>query len=744
VRQDAAVGETVDTPHGCQVEPIMNPGSAARVARLLCLALGVALVALLLPAGAQEHRPLPPVPFLEDGKWGLVDRAGKTVAAPTHDRIARFSDGLAAVRNEDRWGYVDDRGRPVVKPVFEEVLLFSEDRGAVRTDGKWGYVDRTGRLVGPERFEAVGPFSGGLAAVRTGRRWGFVDRDLKPVIPPRFERAWDFTEGLAPVRVENRWGFVDRTGTLVIPARYYWVDNFSEGLAYVEGGPGRTGYIDGSGKLVIRRRFWGHNPFTNGLAGVQPEVCGRWGLIDRDGKTRVPPRFHRIGLFSDGLAPVRIQYEWGYIDPSGKLVIPARFRAAASFSNGVARVRLGGKVGYIDPRGRFVSGPYEIPRARSTGPVAPATSPAPGVAPREARIVGPESVPAKHVSRLGNPYRERYPDSSPDVFSRNIRDMILYKDRIYVGAGDYWKNTGPVEIRSFAPGKRTFRREFIAPDEMVSRFYVFEKRLVAPGNDPRESWAFGNLYLKKAGRWRKVRTIPHGLHCFRLAYVNAHLYAHVSTENGTKIVETGNWGKSWRPVPAPGIPSVIFPYRETLCGLDREATFYVLEDGVLTARPMVPRRRRLLPVNPAGAPATAFYREAVRFKKGVLLLPPFSSLRPESPPRGLAYLEEPEETPRPIPLFGGRSIADVVSRGRVLYLLCTRPSADGYTNTIYSTDDVTTWRAVVTFETRAFARSFEEARGRFYVSLGCNGPAGKNLPAETGDILSVIPVRSPQ
>jgi hypothetical protein len=110
----------------------------------------------------------------------------------------------------------------------------------------------------------------------------------------------------------------------------------------------------------------------------------------------------------------------------------------------------------------------------------------------------------------------------------------------------------------------------------------------------------------------------------------------------------------------------------------------------------------------------------------------------------MAYLEEPEETPRPIPLFGDRWIADVVARDRVLLLLCTRPSQGGYTNTIYSTEDVATWREVVTFETRAFARSFEEARGRFYVSLGCNGPARKNLPAETGDILRVIPGRSPQ
>jgi len=710
------------------------------------MASGIALVALLSPARAQELHPPPPVPFLnpKDGKWGFVDRTGKTVAEPAYDRIARFSDGLAPVRSEGRWGYVDDRGRPAVKPAFEEVLVFSEGLGAVRTGGKWGYVDRTGRFAGPGRFAEVGPFSCGRAAVRTEGRWGFLDRSLKPVIPARFERVSDFTEGLAPVCLENRWGFVDPAGKLVIPARYHWVDSFSEGLAYVEGGSGHTGYIDGSGRLVIGKRFWGQNPFTDGLAGVQPEVCGMWGLIDRTGKTRVPPKFHRIGLFSSGLAPVRIKYDWGYIDTSGRLVIPARFRTADSFSGGIARVRLGAKVGYIDTRGEFVTGPYEIKRDPTAAPVAPEPSATPGARPRAARLVGPESVEPERVSLLGNPYRERYPDSSPVVFSRNIRDMILYKGRVYVGAGDYWKNTGPVEIRSFAPGKRTFRREYVAADEMVSRFYRFENRLVIPGNDPKESWAFGNIYIKKAGRWRKVRTIPHGLHCFRLAWVDRRLYAHVSTENGTKIVESADWGKSWRPVPAHTVPSLIFPYRGTLCGLDWSGTFSILEDGVLSGHPMIPRRRRLIPVNPAGPRSSASYGTAVPFRNGVLLLPFFSSLRPEYPPRGMAYLEEPEETPRPIALFPGRWIADAVVRGTLLYLLSTRPGAGGFTNTIHATEDLETWREVVTFETRAFARSFEEARGRFYVSLGCNGPARKNLPPETGDILRVIPGRRAQ
>jgi len=695
---------------------------------------------LAAPTSTQEVPLRQPVPIFEAGKWGLVERDGLMAVKPRFTYIAPYSNGMAPFRIGGLWGFLDRRGRVAVEARYPRIHFFTEGLAAVGSSDGWGYVDRAGRSSGPVRFKDARPFHQGLAAACTRDGWGFVDRTLDFVIPPRFERAWDFTEGLAPVRLNGRWGFVDRAGEVVFPARYYWVDNFSEGLAYVEAGGRDAGYIDRTGAFVIRRRFWGANPFTEGLAGVKPEVDGPWGLIDRTGRMRMAPKYNKVGLFSEGLALVRVDFKWGYIDRTGKRVIAAKFSTAEPFSHGIARVSLKGRVGYIDRSGAFVTGPFDTRRTQVPIPEAVQDSRAQAGKFPAARIVGPSTLEARRVILLGNPYRKRYPDEGGKVFSRNIRDMILYRGRIYIGCGDYWSNTGPVDILSFKPGKRTFRHEYKAPDEMVGVFYVFGKRLVAPSNDPQESWAFGNLYVKRAGRWKKLRTIPRGLHVFELAHAGGRLYAVVSTDHGVKVMESKDFGKSWKPVPSYGYPVFIFPYGQTLAGLDRSRTFYHLEDGFLVARPMVPRLRQLVQDGHGLRKRSARYGKFVAFAKGHVILPPFGSLVPDNPQGGLHYLEAPHEMPVSLPSFPGQWITDALVRGPTLHLLCTRPEAGAFLNTVYTTEDLEMWRCVATFSTSTYARSFEEARGTYYVSLGCNMPRGKEAPPRaTGDVLSVKP-----
>ncbi len=701
---------------------------------------GFVVLALAAPTSTQEVPLRQPVPIFEAGKWGLVERDGLMAVKPRFTYIAPYSNGMAPFRIGGLWGFLDRRGRVAVEARYPRIHFFTEGLAAVGSSDGWGYVDRAGRSSGPVRFKDARPFHQGLAAACTRDGWGFVDRTLDFVIPPRFERAWDFTEGLAPVRLNGRWGFVDRAGEVVFPARYYWVDNFSEGLAYVEAGGRDAGYIDRTGAFVIRRRFWGANPFTEGLAGVKPEVDGPWGLIDRTGRMRMAPKYNKVGLFSEGLALVRVDFKWGYIDRTGKRVIAAKFSTAEPFSHGIARVSLKGRVGYIDRSGAFVTGPFDTRRTQVPIPEAVQDSRAQAGKFPAARIVGPSTLEARRVILLGNPYRKRYPDEGGKVFSRNIRDMILYRGRIYIGCGDYWSNTGPVDILSFKPGKRTFRHEYKAPDEMVGVFYVFGKRLVAPSNDPQESWAFGNLYVKRAGRWKKLRTIPRGLHVFELAHAGGRLYAVVSTDHGVKVMESKDFGKSWKPVPSYGYPVFIFPYGQTLAGLDRSRTFYHLEDGFLVARPMVPRLRQLVQDGHGLRKRSARYGKFVAFAKGHVILPPFGSLVPDNPQGGLHYLEAPHEMPVSLPSFPGQWITDALVRGPTLHLLCTRPEAGAFLNTVYTTEDLEMWRCVATFSTSTYARSFEEARGTYYVSLGCNMPRGKEAPPRaTGDVLSVKP-----
>jgi len=701
---------------------------------------------VVVPASAILAEAQPPQLFrvAQDSKYGYIDRSGEMIVEPQFQLAWHFSDGMAAVQVGGKWGFIDTSGKLVIPAEFDEIKNFSEGRCVVRTGEKWAFIDRTGKSMGPEGLEAAHSFSDGVAAVRISGRWGYMNGDMEMVISPRFEQAWDFTDGLAPVRINRKWGFIDRSGQLVIQPRYYWVDNFSEGLAWVEGGEGHEGYIDKSGKLVIARRFWDARLFSGGVAAVVLEAGGRFGLIDKAGGIVVEPKFEEVGLFADGLAPAQIELKqdvsrWGYIDTSGQVVIEPKFDRAEGFSGGLGEVRAEGarQYGYVDKTGKYVWGPID-PKWKEGSFVEPTRILNKTV---KATVEGPAAVPARQVTVVGNPLKERYPDNTDRTFARNIWDMIVYNGRIYIGSGDYWDNAGPVDIYSFEPGGNEFTLEYSAPDEMVSRFCVFDDKLVIPGNDPQESWDLGNLYIKEAGTWRKVRTIPNGILCFDVAYLDGRLYAKVSTEHLGTIQESADWGQSWKPVVYNSYPNTLFVFQGKLHGIDWDSNLCTLENGVFFCEAMTPKLRTLVKDAP---PPYGFYKvfrfgQVTPFTDRIAIATKGATAFPQYGPCPLGVLAAGDLKPSIVEPFVESNVMDACVQGDTLYILSHQLKEGGCENSIYATKDTKTWRCVATFTTETFGRSMVAVNGDFYVGLGCNIRSPQPYPASTGGILHVIP-----
>lgn len=114
-----------------------------------------------------------------EGRYFLVDRAGKRLHEKGYHCITRMSEGLAAARWKDKWGYLDREGHLAIAPRFVRAKPFGEgwaavfltDRarqeGDVEGEGKWGFIDLRGRFVTQVKYRAteVGVFSQGLVAM---------------------------------------------------------------------------------------------------------------------------------------------------------------------------------------------------------------------------------------------------------------------------------------------------------------------------------------------------------------------------------------------------------------------------------------------------------------------------------------------------------------------------------------------------------------------------------------------------
>jgi hypothetical protein len=92
----------------------------------------------------------------------------------------------------------------------------------------------------------------------------------------------------------------------------------------------------------------------------------------------------------------------------------------------------------------------------------------------------------------------------PTDWGKAIHTLCPWNGKLYMGYGDYDKNTGPISITSFDPATRTFSSEWTSMTESIDIFRPLGGRLYAPAIDPRGSppKAAGFAVCEPAGQWR--------------------------------------------------------------------------------------------------------------------------------------------------------------------------------------------------------------------------------------------------
>lgn len=284
---------------------------------------------------------------------------------------------LYVVTVQGKNGFIDRDGKVIIEPTFEKAYPFSDGLAAVQQNDMWGFIDTTGRMVIEPKFAMVGLFSDGLASFRANRLtdpWGYIDKSGKVVIKPQFDVADDFQKGIARVGFETpgskllsfadagstyNYRFIDREGKYVPEPSptHYATGELDELIPFQK--DGMAGYLNAKGEVVIEPIFQSASAFYDGLACVCQK--GLFGYIDKRGTWVIPPSFQYANDFSSGLAGVSIgETGWGFIDRTGKVAIPARFGwVYQGFRDGIVEVVFEGKSGYINTKGDWVWEPSQ-------------------------------------------------------------------------------------------------------------------------------------------------------------------------------------------------------------------------------------------------------------------------------------------------------------------------------------------------------------------------------------------------
>lgn len=328
----------------------------------------------------------------EKGFVGYIDNNGARRVSTSFASGKNFSEGYAGVNVgaelqrrgqplKGKWGFINQKGELEINPVFTpsqngilpyqksryHILLqdsyrFSEGLAAVKQNDKWVYVNDKGevKITGAKQIESLQTKQYSIQTART------------------------FHEEIAAVRLKSGWGYINRTGELILPAKYAYAYDLRDGYLMTVNWKGELFCFNKKGQEIFTQRRLA-SPFSNGIAIVKQgfkntaEVSGfsALELMDRGGRFTTEAQFDYIGKYGEKRSPARVgsspagalknsehiscrKYEggmWGFIDSTGKFMINPTMNEAKGFDEGYAPVRIGKRWGYMNPQGQYLFKP---------------------------------------------------------------------------------------------------------------------------------------------------------------------------------------------------------------------------------------------------------------------------------------------------------------------------------------------------------------------------------------------------
>lgn len=143
----------------------------------------------------------------------------------------------------------------------------------------------------------------------------------------------------------------------------------------------------------------------------------------------------------------------------------------------------------------------------------------------------------KQETNVGNPSEDSYTDTQ--ARSRVPWDMIIEDGKLYIGGGDYSKNTGPVDVYCMDLETNQWSVSGTLNDEAIGKFVRIGDQVYAPGFDAKGAPSTGNYHLLQDGQWETFSDIPGAAHNFDIIEYN-----------GIRMFAIGTWSGNVSPVQA--------------------------------------------------------------------------------------------------------------------------------------------------------------------------------------------------
>lgn len=274
-----------------------------------------------------------------NGKVGMLKANGEDFISVKYDSLGMYSDNMLVAKVGDKYGFLNEEGKESVPFVYSQAHNYSEGLAAVvNENGKFLFIDKLGNVaIKPKKYDRVDDFQNGTCKVyRKDKVWE-IDREGKKVKDSTKKLEADDTHvgcGNDDMYVENtNYGNNNDTTNTLTP-KITSTLNFNDKIFLHQHTRADNVMPHDKNKDKTELKYGEISDIKNQKPNGRITKIDRSRYNDKDDDIQLSQQFSQnickydevLDNFSDGLLPVTKNKKLGYINAKGEEVIPCTLK----------------------------------------------------------------------------------------------------------------------------------------------------------------------------------------------------------------------------------------------------------------------------------------------------------------------------------------------------------------------------------------------------------------------------------
>lgn len=281
----------------------------------------------------------------QSARWEAFDATGKSLFGGKYDNIKEFDAELACVKVNGKWGIVNAAGKMVVKPAYRDIVKKATHTYDLLPFIQWKVVDQKQQTILTMEYEDVRPVHPVLYSYQIEGKVGLLDEKGGRITLPLYDEIQPFVKEMAIVREKDMYGVINSKGNVMIPLQYQKIDIDTATLLLRVQSNGKWGVLNKANRTIVSTQYDTVRVQRYGMFTVRKDTA--WQLLDATGKPVGDQTFTQLGDIQNLYAVAYRQKQVGLVNLRGSWAIEPVFDNLRIINEYIAQYYTGGRSGLI-------------------------------------------------------------------------------------------------------------------------------------------------------------------------------------------------------------------------------------------------------------------------------------------------------------------------------------------------------------------------------------------------------------